>query len=156
MAAIPLIYPHIYLLRTQRHFMDKVALDHAVNLHYVDLLERLYKNEISWAAILNELEFPITEEEFRQGGINVPLPFKGNYHFKVQKFKPKGETGSPLTLYLIDLDYVFYPASQTPSEENALKYHYDLFVVRDLGDGDLPQGDVEEEEQADLEKEDIP
>lgn len=156
MAAIPLIYPHIYLLRTQRHFMDKVALDHAVNLHYVDLLERLYKNEISWAAILNELEFPVTEEQFQKAGFNMSLPFKGNYRFKVQKFKPKGEGGAPLTLYVLDLDYVFYPAKETPSESNTLNYHYNLFVVRDLGDGAFPQGDPEEEEQADEDDEDTP
>lgn len=146
MAAIPLIYPHIYLLRAQRHFMDKVDLDHAVNLHYIDILERLYKNEISWAAVLNELEFSISEEELKKSGYNKPLPFKGSYRFKVQNFKPKGEGGAPLTLYVLDLDYVFHPAKQSPTDENRLRYHYDLFVVRDLGDGNLPQGDPEEEE----------
>lgn len=138
MAAIPLIYPYFYLLRTQRHFMDKVELDHAVNLHYVNLLEKLYKNEVSWASIVNELEFSISREELQS------LPFKGSYRFKVENFKPKGEPGAALTLYLIGLDYLFV----SPSEEKKdLKYHYDLFIARDLGNGQLPQGDEEEEQE---------
>jgi|GEM_PF-1735476 len=149
MAAIPLIYPHLYLLRTQRHFMDKVELDHVVNLHFVDVMEKLYNNQISWAAVLNELDFPITEEELEQYSGNKRFPFKGSYRFKVQIFKPKGEAGAALTLYLLDLDYLFTPTNQSSAIDNQLKYHYDLFVVRDIGDGQLPQGEDDEETEDD-------
>jgi hypothetical protein len=151
MAAIPLIYPHIYLLRTQRQFIEKVELDHVVNQHYVDVLERLYLNEISWAAILNQLEFRI-EDDLQRIQYDGNLPYRGVYRFRVGPFKPKTE-GSMLTLYLINLDYAFYPLRESPTEQNVLTYHYDLFVVRDLTQGGLPEGseqDIEEtpEEEA--------
>lgn len=155
MAAIPLIYPHLYLLRMQRHFMDKVELDHVVNLHYIEVLEKMYKNEeITWASVLNGIEFTIPQEKISSDSYDRPLPFKGTYRFKVDNYKPKGDGGAALTLYLIGLDYSFSPLNQDPSEENTLRYHYDLFVVRDVGDGQLPQGDEEESaDESDSEEE---
>lgn len=153
MAAIPLIYPHIYLLKAQRHFMNKVELDHVVNLLYVDAVERMYKNEITWTSILNTLEFEVDAEDLRRIGYTKPVSFKGVYRLKDEIHKPKDEEDTPLRLYLISLDYQFYPKKEKPTEENILNYHYDIFLVRDLGEGDLPPGEkvsedtVEEEEE---------
>lgn len=137
LAAIPLIYPHVYLLRAQSYFLEKVELDHVVNLHFVDLLEQLYLNKVPWGGVVNGQEFTFSDDTLSEMGYKRPLPFKGNYRFKVKNFKPKGESESPLTLYLLDLDYSFYPKTQTPDKKNQLNYHYNLFVVRDLGDGIL-------------------
>ena len=141
MVAIPLIYPHIYLLKAQRHFMDKVELDHVVNLLYVDAVERLYMNTFTWTSILNKLEYEIDASDLKKIGYDKPVPFKGKYRFAVDTYKPKGKESSSFTLYLLTLDYEFSPAKESVTEFNQLKYHYVLFVVRDLGEGELPQGD---------------
>lgn len=147
LAAIPLIYPHVYLLRAQRHFLEKIELDHAVNLHFVNLMEQLYLNKISWAAVVNEEEFSFSNDTFREMGYKSPFPFQGSYRFKVEKHKPKGESESTLTLYLLDLDYSFHLKKQPSNSDYRLNYHYNLFVVRDLDGGFLPEGSAEDENQ---------
>ncbi len=150
MAAIPLIYPHLYLLKAQRHFMSKVELDHAVNLLYVDLLEQMYENKVSWTSIISKNEFKVEKQDFRRIGYTKPVPFKGAYRFTDSIHKPKGEEEVPFRLYIISLDYQFYPEKEQPTKDNTINYHYDLFVVRDLVGEGLPQGDdstVEPEEE---------
>ena len=144
MAAIPLIYPHLYLLRSQRGFIDKIHLDHAVNRHYVTLLEKLYQNQIPFAAIVNEQEFPLPADELYTAGEERLLPFTGHFRFKARRYKPKNDPDALLVLYLVGLDYEFIT---NYGAKDPLKYHYDLFIVRDLSSGELPPGEEDSEDE---------
>ena len=119
---IPLISPHLFVLKYQREFVDKVELDHLVNLLYADFSEKMYKNEISWDQIAGKQEHEIDEHLLRRVGYTKKLPFKGTYRFGEVKHKPKPP--QDFSVYLVTLDFTFSP------EE--LKYHYEICVVRDL------------------------
>lgn len=141
LAAIPLLYPHVFLLKAQRQFMDRVELDHVINLLYADVIERLYKNEIPLNAILNKNVFEITDYDLSRIQYDKRLPFKGGYTFSVYHQKPRGVEDSPYTLYLLTLDFFFHPLRETPTESNTQRYHYNVFLVHDTGLGPLPSGE---------------
>lgn len=61
MCILPLIYPHTFILTSQRKFIHKVDLDHQVNRIYADIVERLYRNGIPWNDIISGTEFEVND-----------------------------------------------------------------------------------------------
>ena len=56
---LPLLYPHVYILKSQQEMIRTVELDHVVNLIYASTLEKLYLNQIPWDTIESKKEIPI-------------------------------------------------------------------------------------------------
>jgi len=138
MCLLPLLYPHTFILTSQRRFIDEVELDHKVNLQYADIVKALYRNDISWEAIMSRVEFPI----------DTTLPYKGSYHFGKRRRQKPNKDDASYTLYLLPLEMTFVPKKGgTP-----LCFHYDLFVIRDLGEGPLPQGEESDAEEGEEEE----
>lgn len=142
---IPLIYPHTYILVSQKRFVHQVELDHAVNLIYADIIEKLYTNDISWNAIISKTEFEVDDSFLESANIEGKLPFKGTYRFGETIHKPKKDPpDKPYWLYLLTLDLTFTPEYKVELDEDGkiptFKYHYDIVVVRDLslGEGGSP------------------
>lgn len=133
--AIPLIAPHVDMFRAQRSWLDKEELDHAVNLLYVDLLEKLYTNKIDWITLRGEPEVIITPEMLKEAGYTKPLYFTGKYKFTLDRFKPKKE--DQFNLYLYDLTFSFVPialakADTETQKKQSIDFNYKVFVARDL------------------------
>lgn len=97
LCAIPLIYPHTAIYRAQREFVSKIELDHEVNLIYVDLLQKLHRNEIPLADIRNETLFTLPQT------ING---YTGTYQFKTIREKSSLERDGPAAM-LAGLDIQF-------------------------------------------------
>lgn len=147
MCVLPLLSPHTYILLEQKKFIYTVEVDHLVNLVYADIVERMYRNKIPLNDVLSGREFQIDETYLQELKYEKELPYKGFYRFKETKHKGK----DPYTLYLLELDFTFVPTGkrEAASEEEipgTLRYHYDLFVKHDLGEGELPAGDDKEPE----------
>lgn len=112
LCVLPLIAPHVGMLKAERKFIQKVDLDHTVNLLYASILEQLYKNSIDWNVLTQ--------------GQPVPIPgYEGHYQFKVENYKPLDETAN-YHLYLLNLTFTFEQKNEKP-----LEYLYKVFVVRD-------------------------
>lgn len=126
LALLPLIYPHVFILKSEKKFVQQVELDHAVNLLYAQIVQDLYENKIPWETLQSKTPIPV---EFKD------LPYKGEYVFGIVNFKPKKDPPAPYSLYLYSLDFTF---------NDSHKYHYEIFVVRDLGEG-APKEEEEEE-----------
>jgi hypothetical protein len=125
---LPLFYPLLYILRLQSNFVSKIQLDHEVNLQYVDIVNRLYTNEINWSEL----------SDGRAHEINLKdIPYKGFYAFSETIHKPRED--QPYMVYLKALDFTFFPSIPPKNEEDrkkeTLKYHYDICVIKDLGSG---------------------
>lgn len=136
MCVLPLIYPHTYILISQRKFISKVELDHLVNLLYGDILERMYKNEIRWQDIINKVEFEVDNTLLERVKFTKKLPYKGTFVFNEEKHKPdEGEAEVPYAHYLLKLDFSF--TSEQDKQEKPLKYHYKIFAVRNLAGAPL-------------------
>ena len=147
MCILPLISPHVYLLIQQKKFIQKVEIDHLVNLAYADIVERMYRNTLPWNDVISGRSFEMDQSYLRTLSYSKQLPYKGSYKFTEKKHKGK----DPYTLYLFGLDFIFVPIEKKAVKEGeeipgTLKYHYDLFVKRDLGAGELPSGTAEDEE----------
>lgn len=132
--AVPLVYPHVVLLREQQRFIKSTELDHVVNLFYADLVASLYNQEIPWNDMAQGhiAEIPDTTLRTLNGGKEVP--YRGFYGIHIGYTKPKKPTD--ITYHLIELELVFIPkslpetASEQEMKEKAISYFYQIYAER--------------------------
>jgi len=147
LCAIPLIAPHVALLKSQRQFIQKIELDHMVNLIYADILEKLHRNDIGWGTIEHGTIFPIDETMLKRLSLSKPFPYEGYYQIQMVRHKPPRPAA--YTLYLLKLSIQFLPlniarnGTAKEKENQLLKYEYDIFVERNLeGDTSMQPQDA--------------
>ncbi len=129
LCALPLIYPHVFILKSERQFVASVELDHLVNLIYADRLQKLYLKEISWAEIEGGKEISLDEGLYKQLGYEGELPFIGTYRFEDVKHKPR--TPGEKTIYLFKLIFTFIPKkTDVKNGKDKLRYNYDIVIER--------------------------
>lgn len=133
--ALPLMYPHVAMVKEQRNFVRKVELDHLVNLMYGNIVQKMYTNSLPWSQLLHH-PFVVDESLLQEINYTAPFPYKGSYTFTVCKKKPKKKM-APYSLYLLTLTFQFLPDEFRNSdakiqEKHTLEYTYRIFAVRDL------------------------
>ncbi|MEC7839797.1 MAG: type II secretion system protein [Chlamydiota bacterium] len=139
MCLFPLLYPHVFIIKQQSEFTQKIELDHQVNLLYGEFLSRLYTNEIPWSDLFDSRDIEINDELKVSAGIAEKVPYKGTYHFAVER-KKESEDLSKVAV-LLSLTFKFnaeYSKSSKP-----LVYTYQIFALRNVT-ADLEES-VEEE-----------
>lgn len=131
----PLLTPHIALYHQEKEYVKQVQLDHAVNLLYTKLLEKLYLNQIPLEQLEDPKPTPITPVLLQEALVEMPFPYEGSYSFGQEppRFKPK-EGKAPFSFYLYKLLFNFHPLNkkrqqthQTP--KGTFTYEYQLFVI---------------------------
>lgn len=136
LCVLPLIYPQVFILKSEREFIDTIELDYAVNLLYGNRLQKLYLNEIDWDEIEEERRIPITDAMMKESGITREFPFKGEYQFFIIKRKPPKPEDH---LYLVRLIFSFTSPKKTKKvdkdghvsdQSKKLTYAYDIFIER--------------------------
>lgn len=130
LCVLPLLSTNLGILKEQKGFERKVILDHAVNLFYGDILERLYLNKISWNDLFIQ-QFPIDDLMVTRSGVDPKkYLYRGSYRFT--KIRNKPELPGDYSAWLFKLIFTFYPLSGKGSAQN---YEYEIFIVRDLKEG---------------------
>lgn len=127
LCALPLIYPHTYILHMQREFIQEIELDHFVNNHYAALVEQLYRNQVPWDVISGKRPLPVNPPD---------LPVTGTLQFEEKKHKPDEVVN--FGVYLFEITYTF---------SNKLTYTYHLMMTRDI-----PAQSIEEKPPEDFEE----
>lgn len=136
LCVLPLIYPQVFILKSEREFVDTIELDHAVNLLYGNRLQKLYLKEIDWDEIEEERRIPITDAMMKESGILREFPYKGEYQFFIIKRKPPKPEDH---LYLVRLIFSFTSTKKPKKVDNnslvsdqskKLTYAYDIFIER--------------------------
>lgn len=135
LCVLPMIYPLVYILKSEREFIETIELDHIVNLLYGNRLQKLYLNEIGWSDIEEHKPVEISSSMLQEIGYNRPLPFDGTYEFVIEKRKPPPPDDR---LYLVKLIFSFNPkkaAKQSSTEYDVKKskqfvYEYKIFIER--------------------------
>lgn len=135
LCAIPLISPHAVMLKAQRQFVRKMELDHAVNLLYGNVLEKLYLNKINWTELTLQNPFEITPDLLKEAHYDKPFGYSGSYVFTEDKHKP--EKLGNYNLFQFTLRFTFLPdefknSKDELKQKNTLEYKYKVFIVRDL------------------------
>ncbi len=126
LCALPLIYPHTYILRMQREFIQEIELDHYVNNNYAELTEMLYKNQVPWEVISGKRTLPLNPPD---------IPVTGTLQFEEKKHKP--DEAPTYGVYLFEITYTF---------TNGLKYTYNLMLVRDIPGESIEEKPTDEDE----------
>jgi hypothetical protein len=123
---IPLIYPHVALVQSERKFLDRVELDHMVNLLFADQLQKLYEKKIPWSDIEGGKEIPFDQTQLQKMGTER-FPYEGTYRFELIKKKPpKPEDRAA---YLFNLFYSFKPKVGN-TEVEPITYQYTVTIER--------------------------
>jgi hypothetical protein len=129
MCALPLIYSQVFIVKSEKNFLDVVQLDHAANLLYAEMLQKLYERKIPLDAILNSKESELEEDLLEHAGWPRALPYKGTYQFVLKLKKPPEPEEKELMLYRLILTF-------TPKKEKKemapLKYEYLVFIEHRL------------------------
>lgn len=107
LCVLPLLAPRAAMLNEQRKLIHTMELDHLVSLLYVDVLERLHKNEIPWKDLMEQTSFPVDEGMLKRISPTATIPHGliGTYRFDTIRCKTNIEKG--LTLPLLHLTFVF-------------------------------------------------
>lgn len=135
LCAIPLIYPHVAIYLSQKEFVSKIELDHKVSLNYVNILEKLHRNEISLDDIRNETLFTLPE------GMNGYI---GTYSFHIIKEKFSKTLNGPGAM-LVELKIRF----ENPLTRKTQSFSYKVFLgFKSKGEA-RPLDDTFEEEEDD-------
>jgi hypothetical protein len=141
LCALPLIYPHVYMVKEQKKFLQQVELDRTAHLVYGDILEKLYLNQIPWNALVQGTRFPIAPSLLAGQNPSLPLAYIGTYHFSEVKHKPSNPAAAR-TIWLWDLNISFVPveyqnAPDDIKKEQSIIFIYKVFIVRDLKQGEV-------------------
>lgn len=72
-ALVPLLAPYPYMLKSQEDLLYELEMDRLASLYYVDLLQKVLKEEIDPSAI--------EPGEVRRVEQKLPIPFKAAYIF---------------------------------------------------------------------------
>lgn len=133
LCVLPLIYPHVFILRSEKKFNATVELDHTVNLLYASILQKLYQNEIAWSDMEKGTELPVDPSLLEAIGYKKELPFNGTYQFTEIKHRPR--SAADITAYLFSLKFSFTPKSQLflekiSSEPETIVYQYEVAMER--------------------------
>jgi hypothetical protein len=131
---LPLMAPHLEIVRAQATFNRKITLDEKVNLLYAAVIQKLYSNKIEWSELESKSEFRLDSlTEFETVDIS---PYQGYYEFYSTPIvcRPKKKKQAPYRVYLLTLTFHFFLPNKTKStqQEEELKYVYKIFAVRDL------------------------
>ncbi|MEI8364844.1 MAG: type II secretion system protein [Parachlamydiaceae bacterium] len=143
LCALPLIYPHALILRSEKQFTAIVELDHFVNLLYTDILQKMYQNEIPWSSIQSKKNLPINDAMLSSLGYENKLPFNGTYRFEDKKHKISSDQDH--AAYWLKLIITFTPKKGAfihnlspkqplkseiqPNEPEELSYTYEYDVI---------------------------
>lgn len=137
LCVLPMIYPQVFILKSEREFVDTIELDHVVNLLYADRLQKLYLNEIGWDEIEEGKRSEIPEILLQEIAHKRDFPFKGSYEFHIEKRKPPQPEDR---IYLVKLSFRFKPKKETKSSKadtespskkiKELTYEYQIFIER--------------------------
>lgn len=135
---IPLISPHVTLIQQQKRFVTTMEMDRVVNLMYVDVLERLQKNEIPWRAIQEKQALPIDDIVERIQEKKIPLT--GSFQFGEVHHKENDTTG--WHVYELSITFTIFPKNAS----KPLVFPFTVPVIRHVVTNDTPQDDVNDEE----------
>lgn len=112
--ALPLVHPHIVMVKGQKESINRMKIHHAANLIYVSVLEKMHKGDITLADIQGKKIFDISTDDLK--GIDG---FKATYQFTAGKHKVRDDSG--FTVHKATLLLNFIPKSgNTISHEHLI------------------------------------
>jgi hypothetical protein len=122
MSIFPLLYPHVFIFRQQSVYTQKIEMNHAVNLMFGEIYQRLYQQEIPLSEILESREFAIDETLLKMAGYEGRQGFTGDYHFRL--VKGKTDDSKSKAAYLVELIFDL----KLKGEEPQKIYHFDYTI----------------------------
>lgn len=124
---IPLISPHVILFKVHKQFATTLELGHTVNQMYVEVLEKLHKNEISWNAIQDKQQISITN--LLDSAQRKDAPFTGTYQFGEIIHKTNDKTG--WSVYNLTVTFLISPRRGNDTS-TPIKFQYSFPLLRHI------------------------
>lgn len=128
---LPLLTPHVAMIKQQKKFINEMKLDHTVHLLYVDVLEQMQQNKISWAQIAEKKPIPIDDAMWTRIGANSPPHLKGSYRF--DEVKRKENETTLWAAHLLTVTFTFEPetgAFDEAGKDMRKMFPYTVYALR--------------------------
>jgi len=122
-AILPLLSPHFQIYQRQIAFTHKLEADLAAPSIYAALVQKLHQNEILFGDIELKTSYPIDTPFLDSISYPSSFPYRGKYHFSINKQKKNEQYG----LYLVTLTLELHPKSKP---KDILTYRYQIFISR--------------------------
>lgn len=142
---LPLLAPHLAMLKQQRKFINEMKLDHAVHLFYIDVLELLQQNKISWAQIEGKEVIPISEDMWERVGETNNFGLKGSFRFDDIKHKSNDKT--QWAAHLLSLTFTFEPINCAKEEDCKKRQRVFPYTVYALRHAQTTEVDIDKKEE---------
>lgn len=128
---IPLVVPYVAVIRQQQLATQTMELDHLVNLLYVDLLEKLYENQIPWETIEEGSQKMVDPQMLsrlkEETGKSFPFQVTYQFHTLREKRDNKSDNWS-WSLHEMELVIAFW-REDAPSRHAKPAYQFPLYFT---------------------------
>lgn len=143
LSAIPLVYPHLYILKEERALILELEVDLAAQNLIVDMLTELHENRIPFRLIEEGGVFELTKEKVSKAGIPQEVVERAFVRFD-EKHKPKKPSSSTLYHVKAALHILYSPLYQEKIRRKEASFPFSFLALRKA-----PKSGANDEEPAD-------
>lgn len=123
LCAFPLLAPQMMMIRSEREFLHDIEADRVANTIFVNIVQKMYSNSITWQQLNSPEEFPIDSNLLNEMSLPRGWPYAMTCRFKIGNQKP---VGKPAQFALVEVWI-----TMTPKEGNPLTFFYEVFVEKE-------------------------
>lgn len=146
-SAIPLIYPHLLILKEERALILELDVDLAAQNLITDLIAELHENRVPFRLIEDDGVYEMTKEKVSKAGVPPEAVERAFVRFE-QKHKPKNPSSSTLYYVKGTLHILYSPLYQERLRRKEASFLFSFLAFRKV-----PQTDGKDEESAGKDKE---
>ncbi|CRX37412.1 hypothetical protein [Estrella lausannensis] len=129
LSAIPLVYPHLLILKEERALILELDVDLAAQNLIVDLLTELHENRVPFRLIEDEGIFEMNKEKISKAGITPEAIEKVFVRF-TENHKPKPPKSSTLFYVKGTLHILYSPLYKERIRRNEATYTFSFLALR--------------------------
>lgn len=148
LSAIPLVYPHLMILKEERALIHELEMDFAAQNLIGDLLVELHENRVPFRLIEDAGAFELAKTKWVSVGIPEEALERAFVSFE-EKHKPKEPSSSTLYIVKAALHLVYAPAYKERAKRSEMSYPFSFIVLRKLPQTGSPSEGNKKEEGTD-------
>lgn len=147
LSAIPLMYPHLLILKEERALILELDVDLAAQNLIADLIAELHEMRVPFRLIEDDGVYEMTKDKVSKAGISPEAIERVFVRFE-QKHKPKNPSSSTLYSVKGTLHILYSPLYQERIRRKEASFSFSFLALRKV-----PQSGGNEEESAGKDKE---
>lgn len=121
---LPLVSPHIMIIKEERNFISVLEADRMANLIFANIVQEMYDHRIPWELLQSSTDKEVTADMLQ--GINLPQGWPWRPFWRIRPLRSKGEK-EKVAYFLYRIEVIFEPLT---NDVQPLRFPYSLFVAK--------------------------